>query len=163
QRGWSGEFATTGLIAQIVKLRAERAALLGYANHAAYVLEDATAQTPGAVNEMLAKLAPPAVANARREAQAIQQLIDEQAKASGTESFKLQPWDWDFYAEQVRKAKYAFDESEVRPYFEMERVLIDGVLFAAQELHGLSFKERKDLPTYHPDVRVFEVFNPDGS
>lgn len=163
QRGWSGEFATTGLIAQIVKLRAERAALLGYANHAAYVLEDATAQTPVAVNEMLAKLAPPAVANARREAQAIQQLIDEQAKASGTESFKLQPWDWDFYAEQVRKAKYAFEESEMRPYFEMERVLRDGVFFAAQELHGLSFKERKDLPTYHPDVRVFEVFNPDGS
>ncbi|MFO7304678.1 MAG: M3 family metallopeptidase [Gammaproteobacteria bacterium] len=163
ERGWSGEFATTGLVAQIVKLRAERAALLGYPNHAAYVLEDETAQTPAAVNEMLAKLVGPAVANARREAQEIQQLIDEQAKANGTEPFKLQPWDWDFYAEQVRKAKYAFEESDVRPYFEMERVLRDGVLFAAQELYGLSFKERKDLPTYHPDVRVFEVFDADGS
>ncbi len=162
-RGWSGEWATTGLIEKIVKLRAERAALLGYPNHAAYVLEDATAQNAAAVNDMLGKLTPPAVANARKEALEIQNLIDSQAKANGTESFKLQPWDWDFYAEQVRKAKYAYDESEVRPYFEMERVLIDGVLFAAQELHGLSFKERKDLPTYHPDVRVFEVFNPDGS
>jgi len=162
-RGWSGEFATTGLIAEIVKLRAERAALLGYPHHAAYVLEDATALTADAVNKMLSDLAPAAVANARKEAAEIQQLIDEQAKAAGKESFKLQPWDWDFYAEQVRKAKYAYDESEVRPYFEMERVLRDGVFFAAQELHGLSFKERKDIPTYHPDVRVFEVFNPDGS
>ncbi len=162
-RGWSGELATTDLIEQIVKLRTERAALLGYPNHAAYVLEDATAKNATAVNEMLAKLAPAAVANARKEALEIQKLIDAQAKASGTEPFKLQPWDWDFYAEQVRKAKYAYDESEVRPYFEFERVLREGVLFAAQELHGLSFKERKDLPTYHPDVRVFEVFNPDGS
>ncbi len=162
-RGWSGEFATTGLIAQIVKLRAERAALLGYPNHAAYVLEDETAQNAAAVNDMLGKLTPAAVANARKEAMEIQQLIDSQAKANGTESFKLQPWDWDFYAEQVRKAKYAYDESEVRPYFEMGRVLRDGVLFAAQELYGIRFKERKDLPTYHPDVRVFEVFDSDGS
>jgi peptidyl-dipeptidase Dcp len=162
-RGWSGEHATTDLIAQIVKLRTERAALLGYPNHAAYVLEDATAQTAAAVNDMLSKLAPSAVANARKEAAEIQQLIDAQAKANGTKSFQLQPWDWDFYAEQVRKAKYSYDESEVRPYFEMSRVLRDGVLFAAQELHGLTFKERKDLPTYHPDVLVFEVFNPDGS
>lgn len=162
-RGWSGEFATTDLIAQIVKLRAERAALLGYENHAAYVLEDATAQNARAVNDMLGKLAPPALANAKKEAAEIQQLIDAQAKASGTKSFTLEPWDWDFYAEQVRKAKFAYDESEVRPYFEMNRVLVDGVLFAAQELHGLKFKERKDLPTYHPDVRIFEVFNPDGS
>jgi peptidyl-dipeptidase Dcp len=162
-RGWSGEFATTELVAQIVKLRAERAALLGYPNHAAYVLEDATAKTPSAVNEMLAKLVPPALANARREAAEIQQLIEQQAKADGIEPFELQPWDWDFYAEQVRKAKYSYDVSEVRPYFEMERVLRDGVLFAAQELYGITFKERKDLPTYHPDVRVFEVFEPDGS
>jgi peptidyl-dipeptidase Dcp len=162
-RGWSGELATTGLIEKIVKLRADRAALLGYPNHAAYVLEDATALTPAAVNKMLGELAPAAVANAQKEAMEIQQLIDAQAKETGTESFKLQPWDWDFYAEQVRKAKYAYDESEVRPYFEMNRVLVDGVLFAAHELHGVSFKERKDLPTYHPDVRVFEAFNPDGS
>lgn len=162
-RGWGGEFDTTGLIAKIVKLRAERAALLGYADHATYVLEDETALTPEAANAMLRKLAPPAVANARKEAADIQQLIDAQAKANGGESFKLQPWDWDFYAEQVRQAKYAFDESQVRPYFEMNRVLIDGVFFAATQLHGITFKERKDLPAYQPDVRVFEVFNPDGS
>jgi peptidyl-dipeptidase Dcp len=162
-RGWSGELATTDLIAKIVKLRADRAALLGYPNHAAYVLEDATAQTPDAVNRMLSQLAAPAVSNAKKEAAEIQQVIDAQAKQAGTESFTLAPWDWDYYAEQVRKAKYAFDEAEVRPYFEMDRVLRDGVFFAAQELHGLSFKERKDLPTYHPDVRIFEVFNPDGS
>ena len=162
-RGWSGEFDTTGLIAQIVKLRAERAALLGYANHAAYVLEDETALTPAAASGMLQQLAPPAVANAQKEAAEMQALIDAQAKADGREPFRLQPWDWDFYAEQVRKAKYAFDEAQVRPYFEMNRVLIDGVFFAAQQLHGLTFKERKDLPAYQEDVRVFEVFNPDGS
>jgi peptidyl-dipeptidase Dcp len=162
-RGWGGEFDTTAEIAQIVKLRAERATLLGYQTHAAYVLEDETALNAGAVNAMLKQLAPPAVANARREAADIQALIDSQAKANGTASFKLEPWDWDFYAEQVRKAKYSYDESEVRPYFEMNRVLVDGVLFAAHELYGLSFKERKDLPTYQPDVRVFEVFDNDGS
>jgi peptidyl-dipeptidase Dcp len=162
-RGWGGEFDTTGEIAQIVKLRAERAALLGYPTHAAYVLEDETALNPGAVNSMLKQLAPPAVANAKREAADIQALIDSQAKANGTESFKLAAWDWDFYAEQVRKARYSYDESQVRPYFEMNRVLVDGVLFAAHELYGISFKERKDLPVYQPDVRVFEVFDTDGS
>jgi peptidyl-dipeptidase Dcp len=162
-RGWTGELATTELIAQIVRLRADRAVLLGYVNHAAYVLEDATALNAAAVNRMLSQLAAPAVANARKEAMEIQQLIDAQAKQQGAESFKLEPWDWDFYAEQVRKAKFAYDESEVRPYFEMERVLRDGVFFAAKELYGLTFKERKELPTYHPDVRVFEVFDADGS
>lgn len=162
-RGWGGEFDTTSLVAQIVKLRAQRAALLGYANHAAYVLEDETALTPGAAAGMLQKLAPPAVANARKEAAEIQRIIDAQARAGGAESFQLQPWDWDFYAEQVRQAKYAFDESQVRPYFEMNRVLIDGVFYAAEQLHGLTFKERKDLPVYQQDVRIFEVFNPDGS
>ena len=162
-RGWGGEFDTTGLIAQIVKLRADRAALLGYPNHAAYVIENETALTPTAVNAMLQQLAPPALANARKEAAAMQALIDEQARAAGTEPFQLAAWDWDFYAEQVRAAKFAFDESQVRPYFEMQRVLRDGVFFAAHELHGLTFKERKDLQGYHPDVLVFEVFNPDGS
>ncbi len=163
ERGWGGEFDTTNEIAQIVKLRAERAALLGYSSHAAYVLEDETALNANAVNSMLSQLAPPAVANAKREAADIQALIDAQAKANGTASFKLEPWDWDFYAEQVRKARYSYDESEVRPYFEMNRVLVDGVLFAAHELYGLSFKERKDLPKYQEDVRVFEVFDSDGS
>ncbi|HMN45119.1 MAG TPA: M3 family metallopeptidase [Povalibacter sp.] len=162
-RGWGGEFDTTKLIEQIVALRAERAALLGYPTHAAYVTEDETALTPQAVNRMLAQLAPPAVANARAEAADMQALIDAQAKARGTKPFKLAPWDWDFYAEQVRAAKYSYDESQVRPYFEMNRVLVDGVLFAAHELYGLNFKERKDLPVYQEDVRVFEVANADGS
>lgn len=162
-RGWGGEFDTTALIAQIVKLRAERAELLGYPNHAAYILEDETALTATAVNRMLGQLAPPALANARREAADMQQLIDEQAKKNGTQPFKLAAWDWDFYAEQVRKARYSYDESEVRPYFEMERVMRDGVLFAASALYGVSFKEHKELPVYQPEVKVFEVFNADGS
>jgi peptidyl-dipeptidase Dcp len=162
-RGLGGEFDTTALIERIVKLRAERAELLGYPNHAAYILEDETALTATAVNSMLTQLAPPAIANARREAADMQKLIDEQAKANGTAPFKLAAWDWDFYAEQVRKAKYAYDESQVRPYFEMERVMRDGVFFAAHELYGLNFKEHKDLPVYQPDVKVFEVFNADGS
>ena len=111
-------------------------------NHAAYITEDETALTPDAVNKMLAQLAPPAVANTRKEAADIQALIDQQAKAAGTKSFTLAPWDWDFYAEQVRAAKFSYDESQVRPYFEMNRVLVDGVLFAAQELYGITFKER---------------------
>lgn len=162
-RGGSGEFDTAKAIAEIVKLRAERAQLLGYPHHAAYVLEDETALTADAVNGMLHQLAPAAIANAQKEAADMQQLIDAQAKANGTPSFKLQAWDWNFYAEQVRAKKFAYDESQVRPYFEMNRVLVDGVLFAAQELYGVTFKERKDLPVYQEDVRVFEVFDQDKS
>ncbi|HTE40426.1 MAG TPA: M3 family metallopeptidase [Steroidobacteraceae bacterium] len=161
-RGVGGEFDTTRIVAEMVKLRSERAKLLGYPTHAAYVLEDETALTADAVNKMLAQLAPPAVANARREAAAMQSLIDAQAKSGGA-AFQLAAWDWDFYAEQVRKEKYAFDEAQVRPYFEMNRVLVDGVLFAAQELYGISFKEGRDIPTYQTDMRVFEVFNPDAT
>jgi peptidyl-dipeptidase Dcp len=162
-RGLGGEFDNTGIIAQMVKLRAERAALLGYPNHAAYVLEDETALNPDAVNRMLAQLAKAAVANAKAEAAEIQELIDAQAKADGQPSFRLEPWDWDFYAEQVRAAKYSYDESQVRPYFEMNSVLRNGVLFAAEQLYGIKFQERKDIPTYHEDVLVFEVFDRDGS
>jgi len=162
-RGWGGENDTTALIAQIVRIRAERASLLGYENHAAYILEDETALTADAVNKMLAQLTPPAVANAKNEAADMQKLIDAQARAAGTKPFKLEAWDWDFYAEQVRKAKFSYDESQVRPYFEMDRVLRDGVLFSAHELYGINFKERKDLPVYQEDVRVFEVSNADGS
>jgi peptidyl-dipeptidase Dcp len=161
-RGVGGDFDTTRIVAEMVKLRSERARLLGYPTHAAYVLEDETALTADAVNKMLAQLAPPAVANARREAAAIQALIDAQSN-TGAPAFQLQAWDWDFYAEQVRKQNYAYDEAQVRPYFEMNRVLIDGVLFAAQELFGVSFKERHDIPTYQDDMRVFEAFNADGS
>ncbi len=163
ERGRGGEFDTTAIIAQIVKLRAERAALLGYPHHAAYVLEDETALTADAVNEMLAKLTSAAVVNAKAEAAAIQEMIDAQAKANGTATFRLEPWDWDFYAEQVRAAKYAYDASQVRPYFEMNNVLRNGVLLAAERLYGIKFKERKDIPTYHDDMFVFEVFDTDGS
>ena len=162
-RANGGPNDNTAVAAQLVKLRAERAALLGYPNHAAYVLEDETAGTTAAVNKMLSELAPAAEANARKEAAEMQKIIDQQAKAAGNEPFQLQPWDWAFYSEQVRKAQYAFDESQVRPYFELNHVLKDGVFYAAHELYGLSFKERTDLPVYQADVRVFEVFNEDGS
>lgn len=152
-----GEFDNRDVVLNIVKLRAERAALLGYPNHAAYSLEDETAKTTGAVNKMLAELAPAAVANAKKEAAEIQKMID--AKKGG---FKLAAWDWPYYSEQVRKAKYSFDEAQLRPYFELDHVLQDGVFFAANKLYGISFKERKDLPVYHPSVRVFEVFDADG-
>lgn len=162
-KGPNQKHATTELIAEIVALRAERAALLGYETHAAYVLDDETAKSPQAVNTMLARLVPSAVANARQEAAEIQKLIDSRAKAAGERPFELKPWDWDFYASQVKAARFAFDDAEVRPYFELDRVLRDGVLFAAEQLYGLRFTERNDLPTYHPDVRVFEVFDHDGS
>ena len=153
-----GAYDNRANVLRIVRLRAERAALLGYASHAAYELEDQTAGTVDAVNRFLAQLTPPAVANARREAADIQAIID--AEHGG---FALAPWDWDFYSEKVRRAHYAFDETQLRPYFELNHVLQDGVFFAAHQLFGLTFTERRDLPVYQPDVRVFEVFNEDGS
>ncbi len=152
-----GDFDNRAVVLRIVQLRAERAELLGYASHAAYMLEDQTARTPAAVDQLLAQLAPPAVANARREAADMQGIID--ADHGG---FQLAAWDWDFYSEKVRRARYAFDESQLRPYFELDHVLKDGVFFAANRLYGLTFKERHDLPVYQPDVRVFEVFDADG-
>ena len=156
-----GEFDNRDIIIRIAKLRADRAALFGYPNHASYSLEEGTAKTPAAVNKMLSGLAPAAVANAKKEAAEMQKLIDASAKTSG-EKFTLEAWDWAFYSEQVRKAKYDFDDAQLRPYFELDNVLIDGVFYAAHKLYGLSFKERKDLPVYHPTVRVFEVFDADG-
>lgn len=158
-RGTHGDdFDNRAVVAKIVALRATRAALLGYEHHAAYVLEDETAKTPAAVNAMLARLAPAAVANARREAADMQKLID--AEGGG---FDLAAWDWDYYAEKVRKARYDLDEAATRPYFELDHVLLDGAFFMASRLYGLSFRPRADLPVYHPDVRVFEVFEADGS
>ena len=151
------------MVTGIVKARAERAALLGYDTHAAYAIADESAATPAAAHELLLKIAPAAVARAKSEAADLQRLIDMQAKAKGIPSFTLQPWDWEFYSEQVRKARYDFDQSQVAPYFELNRVVQDGVFYAAHELYGLTFKERKDLPVYQPDVRVFEVFDADGS
>jgi peptidyl-dipeptidase Dcp len=161
-RGNGGTADNTALVARIVRLRAERALLLGFPTHAAYVLEDESAGTPEAVHRMLAKLAPVAVAQARREAADIQQVIDAQQKAAHRPTFTLEPWDWAYYAGQVRKARYDFDEGDVKPYFEFDRVLHDGVFFAAHELYGLSFKERSDLKVYRDDVRLFEVFDADG-
>lgn len=162
-RGNGGAEDNTVVVAKIAKLRAEKASLLGYADYAAYALADETAATPEAVNEMLARIVPPALANAKKEAADNQKLIDEQAAAAHSTPFTLQPWDWAFYAEQVRKTRFGFEESEVKPYFELNRVLQDGVFYAAHELYGLDFKERHDLSMYRPDVRVFEVFNSNGS
>jgi peptidyl-dipeptidase Dcp len=161
-RGLSGVTDNREVIAQLVKLRAERARLLGYPDHAAYVLEDESAGNPTAVAGMIRQVAPAALQRAREEAADIQKLIDAQAAARAVPSFTLQPWDWSFYAEQVRKAHYAFDQAQVAPYFELERVMRDGLFYAAHELYGLSFKERNDLPVYQPDVRVFEVADADG-
>jgi peptidyl-dipeptidase Dcp len=157
-----GEFDSRDLVLKLVKLRAERAALLGYPNYAAYSQEMETAKNPAAVNKLLAELAKPAVNNARKEAAEIQKLIDaEFAKTRG--GFKLASHDWPIYQDKVRAAKYNFDENQLRPYFELNRVLVDGVFFAATKEYGITFKERRDLPVYDPDVRVFDVFDHDGS
>ena len=149
---------TRATIARLAQLRAQKGALLGYANYAAWMLTDQMAKTPEAAIQFVEALAPAATANAAREAKDIQALIDSQKGG-----FSVQPWDWDFYSEQVRKAKYALDELQVKPYFELSNVLQNGVFYAAHELYGITFKERKDIPVYHPDVRVFEVFDADGS
>ena len=153
-----GEFDNREILTSVLRLRAEKAKLLGYENHAAYTLEVQTAQTPQAVNERLGSLAPKSLANAKREASDLQEMIN----ASG-ESFSLSSWDWDYYTEKVRTERYSFDASQLKPYFEMDNVLQNGVFFAANQLFGLSFTERYDLPTYQEDVRVFEVFEEDGS
>jgi len=151
------DFDTRNVVLRSAQLRAEKAKLLGYDNWAAYQLEDQTAKNVPTVNKLLGDLAPPAVANAKREA-AEQQKIVEQEKGG----FQIGAADWDFYSEKVRKAKYDFDESQLRPYYELNHVLLDGVFFAAGKLYGLTFKERHDLPVYQPDVRVFDVFDQDG-
>ncbi|OXM74918.1 M3 family metallopeptidase [Amycolatopsis sp. KNN50.9b] len=148
----------TAVLARVVQLRAERAALLGHPSHAAYVISDETARTAEAAVGLLERLAPVAVANARRDAEELQAYLEQDHPGA-----TLQPWDWAFYAERVRKAKFDLDDATLRPYFELDRVVRDGVLFAASKLYGLSFTERHDLPVYHPDVRVFEVFDADGS
>ncbi|GAB3424985.1 M3 family metallopeptidase [Flindersiella endophytica] len=152
--GRGNEFDTREVITKAVAARAERARLLGYTDHASYVIEDKTARTVDAANDMLARLAPAAVANAKAEADALNEVAGR--------AVELAPWDWAFYSEQVRRDRYELDESALRPYFELDKVIKDGVFFAAGQLYGLTFTERHDLPTYHPDIRVFEVFNADG-
>ena len=148
---------TRSTIARLAQLRAQKAALLGYPNYAAWNLTDQMAKTPQAAIDFLDALAPASTAKAASEAQEMQAMIDAQHGG-----FKLQAWDWEFYHEQLRKTKYDLDEAQVRPYFELNSVLENGVFYAAHELYGLTFKERKDIPVWQPDVRVFEVFNADG-
>jgi len=157
---------TRATIARLAQLRAEKAALLGFPNYAAWNLTDQMAKTPEAAKKFLDALMPASTARATGEAKDIQALIDSQSGASQSGSqgsrFTLQPWDWEFYSEQVRKAKYDLNESEIKPYFELNSVLQNGVFYAAHELYGLTFKERKDIPVYQQDVRVFEVYDADA-
>jgi peptidyl-dipeptidase Dcp len=145
-------------LVEMAKLRAERARFFGVANHAEYVLANQTAKHPDNVHAMLRKIAPAAIRNARLEGAALQEQINQEGG-----NFELRSWDWDFYTEKVRKAKYEIDSAALRPYFELERVLHDGVFFAANKVFGLTFKERPDIKTYHPEARAFEVGHEDGS
>lgn len=153
---------TTGIIARVMALRQERAALLGYATPAAFVLEEETAKTADAVNAMLGKLGPAAVASAKQEAAELQKLIDADQAAKQQPSFALQPWDWSYYSEKLRAAKYGFDESQLKPYLELTSVLEKGVFYAAHQLYGISLKRRTDLPVYRDDVRTYDVFDTNG-
>jgi peptidyl-dipeptidase Dcp len=152
-----GEFDNRQVVLKIAKARAEKATLLGYANYAAYSLEDQTAHDTAAVNKLLGELAPPAVTNARKEAADLQAVVD--AEKGG---FKIGAADWAYYTDKVRAQRFAFDENQLKPYFELDNVLVNGVFFAATKLYGITFKERKDIPVYQPDVRVFDVIDADG-
>ena len=148
-----GDFDNRALVLEIAKIRSQRAELLGFDSHAAWVTADETAQNPQRVADMLGKLAPAASRNAREEHAALEKIAGTDVTAA----------DWAFYAEKVRAEQYNVDTTQMRPYFEAERVLRDGVFFAATKLYGVTFSERYDLPAYHPDVRIFEVTNDDGS
>ncbi|HEX9161766.1 MAG TPA: M3 family metallopeptidase, partial [Thermoanaerobaculia bacterium] len=159
QRGnHGGDNDTKAIISRLAQLRAQRARLLGFPNFASFNLDDQMAKTPENALKLMTDMVPATLAKTGDEAARMQKLID-----SENGGFTLQPWDWQYYAEEVRKADYDLDEEQVRPYFEIDRVLRDGVFFAANKLYGITFKERKDIPVYQPDVRVFEVFDADGS
>jgi peptidyl-dipeptidase Dcp len=148
---------TRETIARIAQIRAQKTKLLGFPTYSAWKLQNQMAKTPAAVDHFLASMAPATITKAKEETADIQAVIDQQHGG-----FKVQPWDWNFYAEQVRKAKFDMDESQVKPYLEINNVLKNGVFYAANLLYGLTFKERKDLPVYHPEVRVFDVIDKDG-
>ena len=148
---------TRDIVSRLAQLRSEKAKLLGFPNYAAWKLEDQMAKTPEAAIKFMDSMVPATVAKAHTEAADIQALIDNQKGG-----FQLQPWDWEFYANQVRKAKYDLEEAQMKPYFELNNVLQNGIFYAASQLYGISFKERNDIPVYHPDVRVFEVGDSDG-
>ncbi len=158
ERGSHGsKFDNREVVLKLVRLRAEKAALLGYASYADYALEDQTAHDAQAVNRMLAEFARPAVANAKKEGAEIQRVIDREQGG-----FQLAAQDWSFYSDKVRAERFNFDQNQLKPYFELNNVLTKGVFFAANKVYGLTFKERKDLPVYQSDVRVFDVFDADG-
>ena len=152
-----GENDTKAIVARLAQLRPQRAKLLGYPDHATFTLDDQMAKTPQAAEQLLTGIVPAATAKIRDDAARMQKMID--AEKGG---FTLGPADWEYYAEKVRKAEYDLDDSQIKPYFELEHVLHDGVFFAANKLYGITFKERKDLPVYQPDVRVFEVIDANG-
>lgn len=156
--GEDGGIDNRPIALELAGLRAERAELLGYENYANFALEPQTAQSPDNVLSMLSDLIPAVISNAEGEAELITQMMRD----DGIED-ELQAWDWEYYAEKVRKAEYDIDESEVRPYFELNRVLEDGVFYAMNRLYGITFEERFDLPLYHPEVRTFNVYDHDGS
>ncbi|HEX6834089.1 MAG TPA: M3 family metallopeptidase, partial [Rudaea sp.] len=147
---------TRQIIARIAELRAQRAKLLGYKDYAAYNLEDQMAKTPERAITFMTDIVGPAIAKAKGEAARMQKIADN-------DHIRLAPWDWQYYSEQVKKNEYQLDENEIKQYFELDRVLHDGVFFAANQLYGITFKERRDIPVYEPDVRVFEVFDADGT
>lgn len=149
---------TRATIVRIAQLRAQKAKLLGFKTYSAWKLQNQMAKNTQTVEDFLNKMAPATIASAKQEAADLQALIDKQ-----NGGFKLQPWDWDFYSEQLRKAKFDLDESQIKPYLEMDNVLRNGVFYAANLLYGITFKERKDLPVYHPEVRVFDVIDKDGT
>jgi peptidyl-dipeptidase Dcp len=157
---------TRETVARLAQLRAEKGKLLGFDSYAAWKLEDQMAKTPDAALKFMNALTPATIVNAKQEAAEIQAVIDAEVNAkidAEKSGFTLQPWDWEFYAEQVRKAKYDLDETELRPYFELDNVLQHGVFYAANQLYGLEFKERTDIPVWDADVRVFEVTEADGT
>jgi peptidyl-dipeptidase Dcp len=148
---------TRDTIAHLAQLRAQKAKLLGFTSFAAWKLEDQMAKTPEAALKFMDAIVPAATSKAASEAKDNQAVIDSQ-----NGGFKIEAYDWQFYSEQVRKARYDIDDAQVKPYFELDNVLQNGVFYAANQLYGLTFKERHDLPVYQPDVRVFEVFDVDG-
>jgi len=149
---------TRSIIERLAKIRSEKAKLLGFNNYAGWKLENQMAKTPGAVETFLKKLVPATLANEHKEAKEIQAFI----KKSG-EDFKLQPWDWNYYAGKLRKERLNIDESQIKPYFVLENVLQKGIFYAANKLYGITFKEVHNIPVYQKDVRVFEVYDKDGT
>ena len=156
--GQNGGVDNRGLVLEIAQLRAERAKLLGFENHAAYKLQNQMARTPEAARKMLTDLAPGVVARVNEEADDLRAMMKELGV-----SHELAPWDWEYYSEKVRKARFDVDETQVKPYFEVNNVLENGVFFTMKKLFGIEFRERHDLPVYHREVRVFDVLDADGS